>query len=171
VESDSVEWLDNHPSPPGAGTGAPIRGGQALGAIDALAEAADGQRAMRQSLTNPPWFTLSLSAVVGVICAAQALPLWWMRGVVAAAFVAEAILLRLQAKRLRGLRPGWTWRQVAMAGLGCALVAVAMLACIDPLKGSPWAAAIGLGVAAVLSAWVLALHRVESRRGLADAAE
>lgn len=140
-------------------------------AARALQEAAEGQRSMRRSIADPPWLTLSLCAVVGVLCVAQALPKWWMRGVVIGAFVAEMALLRVKAVRLRGMRTGWTWRQVLMAVLGCALAVSAMLVCIDPLNGSPWAAAVGLGVWAMLSAWVLALNRRGSRAGLADRTE
>ncbi|MDR1213491.1 MAG: hypothetical protein LBK54_05305 [Propionibacteriaceae bacterium] len=139
-------------------------------AAQALGQVAAGQREMRASVAPPTWFILSISAVVGVVCAVQALPVTWARVVVYLVLALELVLLGVRFTRLRGVKAGWTWRQVGLAVVGGALAVVALLLCTDgPLRGSAWAAAVGFGLWAALSLVALVTHRVESRRNLADA--
>ncbi|MDR1077155.1 MAG: hypothetical protein LBL55_00520 [Propionibacteriaceae bacterium] len=139
-------------------------------ASQALSQVATGQREMRASVAPPTWFILSISAVVGIACAAQALPVAWARVVVYLVLALELVLLGVRFTRLRGVKTGWTWRQVSLAVVGGGLAVAALVLCTDgPLRGSAWAVAVGFGLWAALSLMALVVHRVESRRHLADA--
>ncbi|MDR0431872.1 MAG: hypothetical protein LBH48_00925 [Bifidobacteriaceae bacterium] len=139
-------------------------------AADLLNQIGSTQREIRAAAASPTWFIISVTGVLGALCAAYAIPPGNVRTAFLCAIAIGAIgLLFARREALRSLHNRWSALSIVLTAVTAVVGGAAVWVCqTAALSGKPLCVAIGAGLFVVLAALALWERRTEANRSTAD---